>query len=113
MVRDGLLVSSLAPDERKCFIIILSLCSFWDRIMIFRLLHPMTGHQEAHLQIRYILAVWDFDEVHPSFIIFDMKLECACVLDVLPSFYPFHFCVVLFTLQLDVLKLVWVVSQCD
>ncbi len=51
--------------------------------MILRLLCPaMMGQQEAHLQIRYLLAVWDFDDVHPSFIIFDMKVERACALDI-------------------------------
>jgi hypothetical protein len=48
--------------------------------MILCLLRPMMGRQEAHLQIRYILAVWDFDEMYPSFVVFDMKLECACAL---------------------------------
>ncbi len=73
----------------------------------------MMGQQETHLQIRYVIAVWDFDEVHPSFIVFDMKLECACALDVSPSCYTFQFCAILFTVHLEVLKLVQVVSQCD
>ncbi len=82
MVRDGPLVSSLISDERQRFIICIHVCPFWDRIMILRLLCPMMGQQKVHLQIRYVLAVWDFDEVHPSFVIFDMKFECACALDV-------------------------------
>ncbi len=50
--------------------------------MIFSLLRSMMGGQEAYLQIRYVLAVGDFNEVHPSFVILDMKLERACTLDV-------------------------------
>ncbi len=51
--------------------------------MIFGLLlHPMMGRQEAHLQIRYVLAVGDFNEVHPSFVILTMELERECTLDV-------------------------------
>jgi hypothetical protein len=73
----------------------------------------MMGQQEVHLLIRYVLAVWDFDEVHLSFIVFDMKLECACALDVYPSFYPFHLCLILDTVDLEVLELVWAVSQRD
>jgi hypothetical protein len=82
MVRDGPSVALLFPDEHQHFIVCIHLCPFWDRIMILCLLPPMMGQQEAHLQIRYVLAVWDFDEVHPSFVIFNMKFELACALDV-------------------------------
>jgi hypothetical protein len=82
MVRDGPPMIVLFPDERQCFIIFLHLCPFWERIMIFCLLCPMMGRQEAHLQIRYVHAVCDFEEMYPSFIVFDMKLECACALRV-------------------------------
>jgi hypothetical protein len=74
--------------------------------MILCLLRPMMGHQEAHLQIRYVLAVGYLDAMYPSFIIFDMELEGACALDVLSSLYPFHFCFILLTVQLGVFKLV-------
>jgi hypothetical protein len=50
--------------------------------MVPCLLRSMMGHQEAHLQIRYVLAVWDFDQMYPSFIVFDMELECAGALDI-------------------------------
>jgi hypothetical protein len=78
MVRDGPSVSLLIPDKRQRFIICIHLCPFWDRIMILCLLRPMMGRQEVRLQIRYVLAVWDFDEVHPSFVILDMKFEHLC-----------------------------------
>jgi hypothetical protein len=74
---------ALFPDERQSFIVFLHPHSLWDRIMIFGLLlHPMMGRQEAHLQIRYVLAVGDFNEVHPSFVILTMELERECTLDV-------------------------------
>ncbi len=82
MVWDDLPVSLLFSDEHQRFIVCIHLCPFWDKIMIFCLLCPMMGQQEAHLRIRYIFAVWDFDEVHPSFVICNMELECACALDV-------------------------------
>ncbi len=82
VIQDGPPMFALFPDERQSFIVFLHPCPFWDRIMIFCLLHPMMGQQEAHLQIRYVLAVGDFNEVQPSFVIFDMKLERACTLDV-------------------------------
>jgi hypothetical protein len=73
---------ALFPAEHQSFVIILHPCPYRDRIMIFCLLRPMMGQQEAHIQIRYVLAVVDFDEVHPSFVILNMKLEHACTLDV-------------------------------
>ncbi len=61
MVWDGPPVSSLIPYEHQCFIVCICLCPFWDRMMVLCLLRPMLGRQEAHLQIRYVFAVWDFD----------------------------------------------------
>ncbi len=61
MVRDSPPVSLLFLDEHQCFIFFLHLCPFQERIMIFHLLRLMMGQQEAHLQIRYVLAVWDSD----------------------------------------------------
>jgi hypothetical protein len=60
----------------------------------------MMGRQEAHLQIRYARAVGYLDEMYLPFVVFDMKLECTCALDVSPSVYLFHFYVVLFTVEL-------------
>ncbi len=82
VIRDSPPMFALVPDEHQSFIVFLHPHPFWDRIMIFSLLCPMMGQQEAHLQIRYVLAVGDFNEVSPSFVIFDRKLERACALDV-------------------------------
>jgi hypothetical protein len=79
---DGPSVFLLFPEECQLFLICFRFCSFWDRVMILCLLCPMMGRQEAHLRIRYVLAVGYLDEMYPSFIVFDMKLERACALDV-------------------------------
>jgi hypothetical protein len=50
--------------------------------MVLCLLRPMIGYQEAHLQIRYVFVVWDFNQMYPSFVVFDMELERACALDI-------------------------------
>ncbi len=82
MIWDGLLVSLLVPEESQLLIVCFRLHPFWNRMMVLCLLHPMMGFQEAHLQIRYVFAVWYFDQMYPSFIVFDVEIERASALDI-------------------------------
>ncbi len=51
--------------------------------------------------------------MHSSVIIFDVKLKRACALGFYTSLFPFHFCVILAIVELEVLELVKVVAHHD
>jgi hypothetical protein len=81
MIKDGLPVFTLFPDENQRLIVFLHPHPSWEWILVLSLLHPLMGRQEANPQLRYVFAVWYFDEMHSSLIVLNMKLECACALD--------------------------------
>jgi hypothetical protein len=69
--------SSYACLEEQGLMIVFYPHPSWQRMLVLCLLCPMLGQQETNLQIRYVFAAWDLDEMQCFLIVFNMEVESA------------------------------------